>query len=1426
MEGGPKPFWGSFKYNDIREPEVVRSKGQSGAGSSNREAGPDSPQSERGKSDGGGTIDGELASPCSDVVVEGGEGGDKGVQQDADDKEMEECGDALSSHGSDVMDPTDVRDIGQGGDGGDGGAIPSDRNELLRGDPHPDPMEWSETIAGNRVFQAVCWTNTHNNYLSTEELQNLIDEDPKELRRILRVGDRRKRSEGYTMFLRAHGVLVRTFRGYPHWCLLGVGPIQMTLRQTEHLQHVMSAESKGPYLSGLSNLQSVGPSVLPGGILPTVFLQQTAEFLQDVQEQISCRRCDLFVRLGGWTYVRLESVASPFLYPGVTPEVGLAFQCECGAVHVGETLPRRRDRGTVWSLEDAVVEMLGHACPVRETGCVGARRASREGLGLGLGVGAYAKSPPPPCDRSGGEAMGESNGSFSEALETPAAGGVVGPVWGLADGDSTRCSAGGVRTRSGGSGPSSRGGTDSTLSQSRNERNYRSPSPAEAGAINHRGVSVSVAGLLRMCGHIHRVDVGCPGPLINAVLSKPRSDYDAFSAGCRECGAIFGHVPVSKPNVKSVALGVLLAGGNVDQYVNCNALSDWQAPSKRTLYRYLTEISVAVDVVFSREMKKHREGLKQEPGRGVIRVPIEKHYFAHNETRLKELAKEQGPIKEGHISNTTWTDIAVGLLRSMEDRGEEPGYKVEGDVVVVTPLEVAFDGSYRNRNHTAHSINVVCSLKLREQNNRGLRDAVFGMVTFGRHVGKSLQIDPVCVTSRQGRCPVHGDAQDFKERAHPPATASASVREAAQRLRNSNCYSGTCLTSPHSAPGTESVGVQVLLLTQLLEGWLPTMFAHDQDVGLGLLVRQVTNDAWECLDRSHVQKNLVKAIVKFLPGFAPRVSRNFAYCVAASRKEEEKCEDGSTSRAEAFVEGFAHLVFHLKGNHQYCSPECSGAEKIVALEEPRKTIAPQPDIFDIPALREGGGVAAEELGEGVGVAAAGAAVEGDTTGTRVVAATANLFATHGGGAGGPGASKKSGKKTARACVGSSFTAASLNQTLDDVVKLAAALRKLWRRTLIAIHAFREGGGASDGRPEGLTKKERKAKVVPLTTVRGEWKPPADAEEDSPYDGPARLVVVPALQPCGTCDSHVAFSVACIRAPAFMPDLGTQFLESVNGSIAAKATKRCDFPVTHYPRAQIAVMNRTLPGGAEEVANLIREEMALPRLTPPAAKVISDNDVKNTRLNARGDSMTGDEKKQRTDDKYATRADKSHLIAVWKGISSKDAANNEIDPSGFGLVDVGSVRETLDAISGDKEPEKAPAHVDPSGFGLVDVGSVRETLDAISGDKEPEKAPAHGGEAKEGGAIGGKGKGSKKKGTKRKSATDVMLEHTAAGSNTEKNANVLSDVRMGAGKTKGTCAACRAAGVGLEFLARKSHSRKGAAKCDAIREEWAQANAQS
>lgn len=54
-------------------------------------------------------------------------------------------------------------------------------------------------------------------------------------------------------------------------------------------------------------------------------------------------------------------------------------------------------------------------------------------------------------------------------------------------------------------------------------------------------------------------------------------------------------------------------------------------------------------------------------------------------------------------------------------------------------------------------------------------------------------------------------------------------------------------------------------------------------------------------------------MVKIMKGFAPRASRNFAYCVAAAKKKEAECTDGSISRGEAFKEGFAHLIFHLQG---------------------------------------------------------------------------------------------------------------------------------------------------------------------------------------------------------------------------------------------------------------------------------------------------------------------------------------------------------------------------------------------------------------------------------------------------------------------------------------------------------------------------------
>lgn len=140
-------------------------------------------------------------------------------------------------------------------------------------------------------------------------------------------------------------------------------------------------------------------------------------------------------------------------------------------------------------------------------------------------------------------------------------------------------------------------------------------------------------------------------------------------------------------------------------------------------------------------------------------------------------------------------------------------------------------------------------------------------------------------------------------------------------------------------------------------------------------------------------------------------------------------------------------------NHEYCSPECAGAEREVALLEPRD-IGQQPDIFDIEELREAvPGVGREEGHTGVEQT-----LGPDPAAENTVAADAGV----GVGSGGGGAKKKGqAKKTATLCAGSSFTAASVRQTLDDVLRLASVKEKLWARVRQEIQKFRGEPGASD-----------------------------------------------------------------------------------------------------------------------------------------------------------------------------------------------------------------------------------------------------------------------------------------------------------------------------------------------------------------------------
>jgi len=149
-----------------------------------------------------------------------------------------------------------------------------------------------------------------------------------------------------------------------------------------------------------------------------------------------------------------------------------------------------------------------------------------------------------------------------------------------------------------------------------------------------------------MTSAVHQKSNGCTGPIVLAELTKSRSDHDGFSAGCRQCGAIFGRVPVSHPRPASIALGITLAGGSVEQYANACSLSDLQAPSKRTLNRWSTNVAVAVDEVFDREIGHHQEKIKDTLGRQTMTVPLNDHYFAKNRVEFSEI------IQKGVVGGT------------------------------------------------------------------------------------------------------------------------------------------------------------------------------------------------------------------------------------------------------------------------------------------------------------------------------------------------------------------------------------------------------------------------------------------------------------------------------------------------------------------------------------------------------------------------------------------------------------------------------------------------------------------------------------------------------------------------------------------------------------------------------------------------------
>ena len=82
---------------------------------------------------------------------------------------------------------------------------------------------------------------------------------------------------------------------------------------------------------------------------------------------------------------------------------------------------------------------------------------------------------------------------------------------------------------------------------------------------------------------------------------------------------------------------MVLAGGNFGQFESALEFAAVKTHSSRTLSRSLESVVVATDEVFHRELQAHRSAIKAEPGRGRIKIPKVKHFFANNWERLKDI---------------------------------------------------------------------------------------------------------------------------------------------------------------------------------------------------------------------------------------------------------------------------------------------------------------------------------------------------------------------------------------------------------------------------------------------------------------------------------------------------------------------------------------------------------------------------------------------------------------------------------------------------------------------------------------------------------------------------------------------------------------------------------------------------------------------
>ena len=256
----------------------------------------------------------------------------------------------------------------------------------------------------------------------------------------------------------------------------------------------------------------------------------------------------------------------------------------------------------------------------------------------------------------------------------------------------------------------------------------------------------------------------------------------------------------------------------------------------------------------------------------------------------------------------------------------------------------------------------------------------------------------------------------------------------------------------------------------------------------------------------------------------------------------------------------------------------------------------------------------------------------------------------------------------------------------------------------------------------------------------------------------------ARRKCSACAVQVLVDTACLRAFCFCVIIGTNALESFNGSISARVSERSDFFISHVGRAQLALLKRCYPVGYCEVVRYLRGACGLPPLTDRAEK----------------DALV-----------HQRRAAQLHGDAtVWDSESVRQASEKKLKTK--------AIRSTTQTKDGK----------------LVKIAN--EVSCAALEEKNSRVGGLEGG-------VGGSDRGasSQKRARGEGGCTDGLLVYDRSGSNATRNFNesmVVPSTAKEVSKQR-TCKECERRGVSVTEPLAVGHKEASLARCAGVQRAW-------